>query len=145
MTLLNKIKQGTWLFTDNQIKNKILDMQSHPEKYNDNGTDAGYIILYLYKDKGNLSKEEYKSEILNYINYWSRDSEEKIKKVLTNYKPFFYEDYENAIQNKISFYHAVENCRYQLMSKLHYKFIEDSLLFSNTELDDLEEDDDPDF
>ena len=142
MTLLDKIKQGTWLFTDKQIKNKILDMQQHPDKYNDNGTNAGYIILYLYQDKGKLSKEEYKSEILNYINYWSEDSEEKIKKVLDNYAPFFYEEYEDAIQNKTSFYHAVESCRYQLMLCLHYKFIEDSLLF-NEDIDfgDLEDDD----
>ena len=140
MTLLDKIKQGTWLFTDKQINDKILDMQQHPDIYNNNGTDAGYIILYLYEDKGKLSKEEYKSEILNYINYWSDDSEEKIKRVLDDYAPFFYEEYEDAVQDKTSFYHAVESCRYKLMSHLRYKFIEDSLLFyEDTELDDLED------
>ena len=139
MNILEKVKQGTWLFTDEQIFNKILDMKTHPDNYNDNGTDGEYIILYLYKDKNSLTKEEYKSEILNYINYWSRDSKEKINEVLKKWEKEFYNDYNDALQNKTTFYHAVQTRRNIIMSFLNYKHIEDSLLFNNNfdEIDNL--------
>ena len=119
-TILEHVKDETWLFTDDQINSKIKDMTINPDKYDDHHS-AGYVILYLYEDKKSLTKEEYTSEILNYINYWSRDSKEKIDKVLKMLEKEFYNDYNDALQNKTTFYHAIQMRRNIIMSFLSYK------------------------
>ena len=133
--LLDSVKKETWLFSDDEINLKYIDMQNNPKKYTSSSID--YVPLYLYKDKGILTKKEYKSEILNYLYETSINSKEKINSVLKEFENSFYDDYNEAMENKTTFYHAVQTRRHILMSFLTYKPVEGF----DTDLDNLEDDD----
>ena len=81
--------------------------------------DPGYVVLFLYKDKGTLSKEEYTSEVINYLYQESLDSKEDIDKTINKNLKWFYEYYEEALKDN-DFFHAVQAARNNMISLLHY-------------------------
>ena len=114
--LINEVKQKTWLFTDEEIKNKIIEMKKEPKKYF--SISPGYVTLFLYKDKGTLSKEEFTSEVMNYLYEYSLDSKEEIDKIVKNNMDLFY-TWFNDIENN-DYFHAVQWTRDNMISLLHY-------------------------
>lgn len=128
--LLSEIKLNTFIFTDKEIKNKINEVSKQNSK-----AVVLQIIRELYEDKGFITKEEYKKEIIDYLYTNSDSSLEKIEHILNENKNNFYDYYNLAIKDEKTFYHAVFIFRNSLMSFLHYK----STNNSNTDLDDLED------
>lgn len=132
--LLTQIKLNTFIFTDEEIKNKL----NKVIKDNSNSIVL-QTIRELYEDKGFITKEEYKKEIIDYLYANSDSSTEKIENLLDDYKDSFYDYYDLAVKGEKTFYHAVFIFRNSLMSFLHYKSIENL----DNDLDILE--DEPDF
>ena len=114
--LLNRVKEKTWLFTDEQIINKINEMRADKIKYR--VVDEGYVALYLYKDKGNLTKEEYKSEVMNYLYLRSLDSKEEIDQIIDKNMDWFYTWFNELEDN--DYFHAVQAARSNMLHLLHY-------------------------
>ena len=114
--LLNKVKEETWLFTDEQIINKINEMRADKTKYR--VVDEGYVALYLYKDKGILTKEEFKSEVMNYLYLKSLDPKEEVDRVINNNMYWFYTWFDKVENN--DYFHAVQWARNNMLSLLHY-------------------------
>ena len=135
MNLLSKIKLNTFIFTDKEIQNKINAISNQ-----NSDTIILQIIRELYEDKGIITKDEYKKEIIDYLYANSDSSSEKIEQLLDKNKNNFYDYYDLAIKGEKTFYHAVFIFRNSLMSFLHYKPVENF----DTDLYDLE-DDDPNF
>lgn len=127
--LLTQIKLNTFIFTDEEIKNKLTT----------NNSIVLQTVRELYDDKGFITKEEYKKEIIDYLYANSDSSTEKIENLLDEYKDSFYDYYDLAVKGEKTFYHAVFIFRNSLMSFLHYKPIENL----DNDLDILE--DKPDF
>lgn len=130
--LLTQIKLNTFIFTDEEIKNKL-------NRLTINNSIVLQTIRELYEDKGFITKEEYKKEIIDYLYANSDSSTEKIENLLDEYKDSFYDYYDLAVKGEKTFYHAVFIFRNSLMSFLHYKPIENL----DNDLDILE--DEPDF
>ena len=109
--LLNKVKQETFLFSNEEIENKIKET---------NQDDAEYIALYLYKDKKTLTKEEFIKEIREYLYIKCFDTKERIDKELqskSNYMDIYYNE---VINGKNDYYHAVQKGRNHLLHFLTY-------------------------
>lgn len=130
--LINEIKLNTFIFTDEEIKNKL-------NKLTTDNSIVLQTVRELYEDKGFITKEEYKKEIIDYLYANSDSSTEKIENLLDDYKDSFYDYYDLAVKGEKTFYHAVFIFRNSLMSFLHYKSIENL----DNDLDILE--DEPDF
>lgn len=130
--LLTQIKLNTFIFTDEEIKNKL-------NKLTTDNSIVLQTVRELYEDKGFITKEEYKKEIIDYLYANSDSSTEKIKNLLDEYKDSFYDYYDLAVKGEKTFYHAVFIFRNSLMSFLHYKPIENL----DNDLDILK--DEPDF
>ena len=116
--LIKKVKEQTWLFTEEQIRNKIIDMQAHHEDYF--AINDEYITLYLYKDKKTLTKEEFIKEIREYLYIKCFDTKERIDKELqskSNYMDIYYNE---VINGKNDYYHAVQKGRNHLLYFLTY-------------------------
>ena len=131
-SLINEIKLNTFIFTDEEIKNKL-------NKLTTDNSIVLQTVRELYEDKGFITKEEYKKEIIDYLYANSDSSTEKIENLLDEYKDSFYDYYDLAVKGEKTFYHAVFIFRNSLMSFLHYKPIENL----DNDLDILE--DEPDF
>lgn len=114
--LLNKVKEETWLFTDEQINNKIIELQNMPNRYFK--VNEGYVALYLYKDKGILTKEEFKSEVMNYLYLKSLDPKEEVDRVINKNMYWFYTWFDKVENN--DYFHAVQWARNNMLSLLHY-------------------------
>ena len=130
--LINEIKLNTFIFTNEEIKNKL-------NKLTTDNSIVLQTVRELYEDKGFITKEEYKKEIIDYLYANSDSSTEKIENLLDEYKDSFYDYYDLAVKGEKTFYHAVFIFRNSLMSFLHYKPIENL----DNDLDILE--DEPDF
>ena len=144
MNIFEKVKQETFIFTDNQIKEKIKLISnigacdytiSKVERY-EKPIDEIDITFYLYKDKGNLTKEEYTKEVIQYLYANSIDSKDKIDSVVEKNKSWFYEQYNEAINGNQLYYHAVQHIRHELMGFLNPK----PYKYDENELDDLVDD-----
>ena len=81
--------------------------------------DPVYVVLFLYKDKGTLSKEEYTSEVINYLYQESLDSKEEIDRIINKNLKWFYQYYEKALKDN-DYFHAVQAARNNMLSLLHY-------------------------
>lgn len=125
------VKRCTNLFTNEQIVNKIKQL-NNIETHTITRLD---VLHSLYKDKGFFTKEEYASEIMYYLYTNSTDSKNKVDSVVSENKNWFYDQYNNAINNKKSFYYAVYWTRSALMSFLHEKEFP-----IDDDLEDLEDD-----
>lgn len=108
--LVEKVKTRTWLFTDEQIKNKIIEL--HFSLYD-------FIIMFLYEDKGPLTKEEYTSEIMNYLYKISLDSKEEINKIMKKESEWFYKYFYDA-QKDNNYYKAVLYAQNNMKHLIHY-------------------------
>ena len=128
MNLFDKVKQETFIFTDEQITNKI----QHLNNKHSNCMELD-IMFDLYKDKQILTKDEYRIEIVQYLYVNSSSPKTLIDKVLIDNKDWFYEQYDEAINNKTIYYHAVQWCRHELMNFLQPKY---------NQPDEYDEDDD---
>ena len=84
----------------------------------DKKNNLDYVVLYLYKDKGTLSKEEYTSEVMNYLYQESLDSKEIIDKTINENLIWFYDYYNNVKDN--DYYHMIQRARNNLLSLFHY-------------------------
>ena len=118
--LFNLVKLKTFIFTDTQIKDKIIQL-NNSVKYKITELD---VVFELYKDKGIITKEEYITEITQYLynNYF--DSKDKINSVIEEYRFLCDEQYDEAVNNKKIYYHAVQYCRNQLSDFLRLKPVE---------------------
>ena len=117
--LLQQVKENTWIFTDEEIINEYNKMQTYDYLFDGMKQDPGYVVLFLYKDKGTLSKEEYTSEVINYLYQESLDSKEDIDKTINKNLKWFYEYYEEALKDN-DFFHTVQAARNNMISLLHY-------------------------
>lgn len=116
-TLFERIKRRTFIFTDEQINNKIQQLN---DKHS-NCMDL-FIIRHLYEDKQILTKDEYRTEIIEYLYANSINSKTKIDEVLINNKDWFYDQYNLALNKEpIDYYYAVQHCRHELMNFLQPK------------------------
>ena len=116
--LINEVKKETWLFSDEDIINEYNKMQTCDYLFDGMKQDPGYVVLFLYKDKGTLSKEEYTSEVMNYLYQESLDPKEDIDKIIDRNLKWFYEYYEKVKNN--DYFHAVQTSRNNMLSLLHY-------------------------
>ena len=116
--LLQQVKENTWIFTDEEIINEYNKMQTYDYLFDGMKQDSGYVVLFLYKDKGALSKEEYTSEVMNYLYQESLDPKEDIDKIIDKNLKWFYEYYEKVKNN--DYFHAVQAARNNMLSLLHY-------------------------
>ena len=115
--LLQEVKKETWLFTDEEIINQINEMNNNNKsKYR--LIDAEYVALYLYKNKGIISKEEYKIDVMNYLYDRSLDSKNEIDEIILKDLDWFYKYYNETKNN--DYYHAVQYARTNLIHLLHY-------------------------
>ena len=114
--LLQEVKKETWLFTDEEIINQINEMNNNKSKYR--LIDAEYIVLYLYKNKGIISKDEYKIDVMNYLYDRSLDSKDEIDEIILKDLDWFYKYYNETKNN--DYYHAVQYARTNLIRLLHY-------------------------
>ena len=115
--LITRIKHNTFIFNDIQINNKIQqlkDSTKHDIQYYD-------VIFELYKDKQYLSKEEYITEITQYLYNNCFDSKDKIDSVIEEYKFLCDEQYDEAVNDKKIYYHAIQYCQNQLSGFLRLK------------------------
>ena len=62
--LLDKVKENTWIFTDEEIIVEYNKMQSYDLLYDTMKQDPNYITLYLYRTK-HITKEMYTTEVMN--------------------------------------------------------------------------------
>ena len=115
--LVQEVKKETWLFTDEEIINQINEMNNNKSKYR--LIDAEYVALYLYKNKGIISKDEYKIDVMNYLYDRSLDSKDEIDEIILKDLDWFYEYYEDALEDN-DYYHAVQYARTNLIRLLHY-------------------------
>jgi hypothetical protein len=118
MNLFDKVKQETFIFTNDQILNKI-EQLNNTVTYKLTELD---VVFDLYEDKQTLTKEEYRTEIIQYLYVNSSSPKTVIDKVLIDNKDWFYEQYDEAINNKTIYYHAVQQCRHELMNFLQPKY-----------------------
>ena len=91
-------------------------MQANKTKYR--VVDEGYVALYLYKDKGSLTKEEYKLEVMNYLYLRSLDSKEEIDQIINKNMYWFYTWFDRLEDN--DYFHAVQAARTNMLHLLHY-------------------------
>jgi len=118
--LFKLVKLETFIFTDTQIKDKIIQL-NNSVKYKITELD---VVFELYKDKGNITQEEYTTEITQYLYNNCFDSKDKINSVIEENKSWFYDQYNEAVNNKKIYYHAVQYCRNQLSGFLRLKPVE---------------------
>lgn len=116
--LIDEVKQQTWLFTDEEIVEEYHKIQTYDYLFEEMKQDSGYVTLFLYKDKGILSKKEYTSEVMNYLYKNSLDSREEIDRIINKNLKWFYEYYEEVKDN--DYFHAVQAARSNMLSLLHY-------------------------
>lgn len=129
MNLFDKVKQDTFIFTDEQILNKI-EQLNITVTYKLNELD---VVFDLYEDKQILTKDEFITEIVQYLYTNSSSPKSKIDEIIKTYQSDYYNEYNNAIENKQSYYDAVYKGRHNLMSLLQPKY---------NPLDEYDEDDD---
>ena len=118
--IINEVNKITSLFSDEDIINEYNQMQNNDTLTQDMKNNPRYIALYLYNHKGNLTKEEYKIEVMNYLYQKSLDSKDVIDKTINDNQDAFYDWYESALHNKITFFHAVQYTRNSFLHLLHY-------------------------
>ena len=128
--LFKLVKLETFIFTDTQIKDKIIQL-NNSVKYKITELD---VVFELYKDKGIITKEEYTTEIIQYLYNNCFDSKDKINSVIEENKSWFYDQYDEAVNNKKIYYHAVQYCRNQLSGFLRLKPFE-----GNDDEDDIDD------
>lgn len=117
--LIDEVKQQTWLFTDEEIIEEYYKIQTYDYLFEEMKQDSGYVTLFLYKDKGTLSKEEYTPEVMNYLYKHSLDPKEEIDKIINKNLKWFYQYYEEALKDN-DYFHAVQAARNNMISLLHY-------------------------
>ena len=127
--IFDKVKQETFIFTDEQILNKIEHLNI-TVTYKLTELD---VVFDLYEDKQILTRDEYRTEIVQYLYVNSSSPKRVIDKVLIDNKDWFYEQYDEVINNKTIYYHAVQQCRHELMNFLQPKY---------NQPDEYDEDDD---
>ena len=116
--LLDKVKEDTWIFSDEEIINEYNKMQNYDLLYDTMKQDPGYITLYLYRTKP-ITKEMYTTEVMNYLYKYSLDSKEEIDRIINKNLSWFYEYYEEALKDN-DYFHAVQYARNNMISLLHY-------------------------
>lgn len=116
--LIESVKKQTWLFTDKEIIEEFNKMQNYDFLFEGMKNDAGYTTLYLYKNKGSVTKEEYTSEVMNYLYQESLDSKEEIDKIVNKNLDWFYSYFEDV--ENTDYFHAVQFARNTMLSLLHY-------------------------
>lgn len=114
--LFEQIKQETFLFTDDQIKLKIKELEDIHSN-----SKVKYIVCKLYDDKKMITKEEYYHEIEQYLYTNCFNSKEAVDKVIKDNARDFYYPYEKAIRGEMTYFHAVQYGRNQLIDFLNSK------------------------
>ena len=109
--IFDKVKQETFLFSDDEIKNKIKET---------NIDDAKYIVLYLYQDRKTLTKDEYINEIKQYLYNKCFDTKEHIDKEIKNKSNYLDIYYNEVLKGKNDYFHAVQKGRNHLLHFLTY-------------------------
>ena len=131
--LFEQVKRRTFIFTDEQITNKIQQLSNE----HSNCMEL-FIMRHLYEDKQIITKEEYRTEIVQYLYTNSSSSRTKIDKVLIDNKDWFYDEYNKVVNSEsIQYYYAIQSCRNQLMNFLQPKY---SPLDEDDSDDDLPDD-----
>ena len=116
--LLNKVKENTWIFIDEEIIAEYNKMQNYDLLYEHMKQSPNYITLYLYETKP-ITKEMYTTEVMNYLYKKSLDSKEEIDRIINKNLKWFYQYYEEALKDN-DYYHAVKYARNNMISLLHY-------------------------
>ena len=133
INLLNKIKSETFIFNDEQIIDKINQLDNQ-----DSNCMELFIMRELYNDKKTLTKDEYAYEVIQYLYANSIDSKATVDSVVDESSEWFYDQYEKACKGETTYYHAVQYCRNQLMGFLRHRLVDNS---NNDDIeDDFEED-----
>ena len=114
MELVNEVKKIMWLFSDEQIKNTIANMQNNESLNELQKMDPEYVMLYCYKNKGTITKEEYEKNEKKYLYSISMDGKEVIDKIIDN------SYYNDAVDGLITYFHAVQHARNNMMSLVRY-------------------------
>ena len=127
--LFEQVKRRTFIFTDEQITNKIQQL-THKTNYKLNELD---IMFDLYEDKKILTEDEFITEIIQYLYTNSSSPKIKIDEIIKTYQSDYYNEYNKAIENKQSYYDAVYKGRLNLMSLLQPKY-------SSLDEDDVDDD-----
>ena len=127
--LFEQVKRRTFIFTDEQITNKIQQL-THKTNYKLNELD---IMFDLYEDKKILTEDEFITEIIQYLYTNSSSPKSKIDEIIKTYQSDYYNEYNKAIENKQSYYDAVYKGRLNLMSLLQPKY-------SSLDEDDVDDD-----
>jgi len=115
MNIVDEVKKETFLFSDNQIENTITNMQNNETLNELQKADPEYIMLYCYKDKGQLTKEEYDIEVLQYLYQHAQGTKEHINQVIDKNKDWYDSYYKDAENNNLTYYHAVQWARENMM------------------------------
>ena len=136
--LFEQVKRRTFIFTDEQITNKIQQL-THKTNYKTNYKLNELDIMFdLYEDKKILTEDEFITEIIQYLYTNSSSPKSKIDEIIKTYQSDYYNEYNKAIENKQSYYDAVYIGRLYLMSLLQPKY---SSLDEDDADDDLPDDD----
>ena len=120
MDLINKVKKETFLFSDEEINQVIESMKTDSELNDIQKNDEMYVALYCYKNKGTITKEEYDKDVKEYLYSIGMDSKEIIDEIIDNNKEWFNSYYNNAVDGLITYFHAVQRARNNMMSLVRY-------------------------
>ena len=115
--LFKQVKRRTFIFTDEQIINKIKQLNNE----HSNCMEL-FITRHLYDDKQTLTEDEFITEIIQYLYTNSSSPKSKIDEIIKTYQSDYYNEYNKAIENKQSYYDAVYKGRLYLMSLLQPKY-----------------------
>lgn len=120
MNLINGVKKETFLFSDAEINQAIEDMKTDSDLNDTQREMASYVVLYCYKNKGTITKEEYDKDVKEYLYSISMDSKEVIDKIIDKNKEWFNSYYNDAVDGLITYFHAVQHARNNMMSLVRY-------------------------
>ena len=105
--LLQQTKKITYLFTDEEIINKINELDEEDK-------EPRRVALYLYKDRGVISEEDFTYEIVQYLYQYSNEPKEKIDDILSKNNKIIPSYYNMAVRGKHTYFHAMYMARHDL-------------------------------